>query len=82
MKWQQRYRIDWDASDGRLTNSLGKFGGNGAVQISSGRRIFGSGGVGSGPGEGFRARQPPCGLGLGDALQLANEDLAGAFLVF
>ena len=52
------------------------FDGNGEVQISSGRRRFVSGGLGSGLGEGLRAGQPPCGLGLGDAFQLPNEDFA------
>ena len=30
------------------------------------------------PGEGIRACQPPCGVGLDDALQLPKEDLDGA----
>ena len=62
-------------------NSLGKFDGNGEVQISSGRRRFGSGGLGSGLGEGLRARQPSGGLGLGNALQLPKKDLAGALWI-
>ena len=41
----------------------------------------GSSGPGLGPGEGFRASQPPCGVGLGDALQLPKEDIAGAIRV-
>ena len=49
--------------------------------MSSGRRRSGSGGHCSEPGEGFRARQPPCGVGLGDALQLPMEDLAGALWI-
>ena len=36
----------------------------------------------SGVGQGFRARQPPCGVGLGDALQLLKGDLASAMRVF
>ena len=40
-----------------------------------------SGGLGSVPGERLRARQPPCGLAQGDALQLPKEDLAGALRV-
>ena len=39
-------------------------------------------GLGLGPDEGLRARQPPCGLGLGVVLQLPKEDLAGAVWVF
>ena len=37
-----------------------------------------SSGLSSGPGEGFGASQPSCGLGLYDVLQLPKEDLAGA----
>ena len=36
-----------------------------------------SGSVGSGPGKGVPAGQPPCGLGLGDAFQFPKENLAG-----
>ena len=35
-------------------------------------------GLGPRPGEGIRASQPSCGLGLGDAFQLPREDLEGA----
>ena len=41
-----------------------------------------SGGFGTGPSEGLRACQPPCGLGLGNALQLPDEDLASALRLF
>ena len=34
-----------------------------------------------GPGKGFRPSQSPCGVGLGDALQLPEEDVAGAMRV-
>ena len=34
--------------------------------------------TGAGPGEGIRAGQSRCGLGLGDAPRLPKEDLAGA----
>ena len=81
-KWQQRYWIDRDATDGR----------NGGAQRTvweilmdmekskhrAGEEDSGSGGLGSGPGEGLRARRRPCGLGLGDASQLPMDDLAGA----
>ena len=60
---------------------FGKCGGNGEIQISSGRRRFGSGGLVSGPGEGLRAGQSSCCVGLGDALQLPKEDLASAMRV-
>ena len=64
-----------------LSEQFGKFDANKEVYISSGRRSFGSGGLGSGLGECLRAGQPSCGLGLGDALQFLEEDLAGAFWV-
>ena len=87
-KWQQKYRIDWDATDGRnggaqrtvWENSVG----HGEVQTlcrGSGRQRSGGGGPGFGSGEGLRARQSPCGVGLGDTLQ-RPEDLAGAVWVF
>ena len=45
-KWQQKYRVDWDATRWpkwrSLADSLGNFDGNGVIQISSGRRRFGS----------------------------------------
>ena len=85
-KWQQKYRVDWDATRWpkwrSLADSLGNFDGNGVIQISSSGRRFGSGSLGSGPGEGLQARHPTCGLGLGDALQFPKEDLAGALWVF
>ena len=60
------------------TNGVGNIDGNGKVlwQSKSGRSR--SRGFGSGPGEGLRACQPPCGLGLRDAFQLPKENLAGA----
>ena len=68
VKWQHKYRIDSDASDGR----------NGGAQRivweilleieklkTSGRRErSGSSGFGLGLGKGFRTSQSPCGLGL------------------
>ena len=38
--------------------------------------------LGAGSGEGLRAGQSTSGLGLGDVLQLPEEDLAGALWVF
>ena len=80
--WQQKYRVDWDATDGR----------NGGVQptvwevLMEMERLEWKGksrgsrscGLGPRPGEGIRASQPSCGLGLGDAFQLSKEDVAGA----
>ena len=57
-KWQQKYRVDWDATDGR----------NGEVQILSRKRRSRS--FGLGPDEGLRAGQYPFCVGLGNALQL------------
>ena len=65
-----------------LNEQLGNFDRNGEVQISSSTRRFRSGGLGSsGSGEGLRACQFPSGLGLGDALLLPKENLAGAMWV-
>ena len=85
MKWQQRYRIEWDATDGRnggaqrtvweMLMDMERF------KYRVGTRRFGSGGLGSGPGEGLRAGQPSCAVGVGDALQLPKEDLASAVRV-
>ena len=73
-KWQQKYRVGWDATDGRKwrssADSLGNFVVDGEVQIPSG--------LGPGPGEGLRAGESPCGVGVGNALQFPKEDLAGA----
>ena len=55
------------------TNMLVTFDGNGEVQISSGRRRFVSGGLGSGLGEGLRAGQPPCGCGLGRRISASQR---------
>ena len=57
------------------------FHGNGKISWKCKSRRLGSCGLGPRPGEGIRAGQPSCGLGLGDALQLSKEDLAGALWV-
>ena len=81
-KWQQQYRVDWDATDGR----------NGGAQRTVWEVLMEmerpkwkgkstrsrSCGLGPRPSEGTRAGQPSCGLGLGDAFQLSKEDVAGA----
>ena len=54
---------------------------DGDVQILCRGRRMGSSGSGAGLGKGFRASQSPCGVGLGDALQLPEEDVAGAMRV-
>ena len=55
------------------TNCVGNFDGK-----SSGRRGFGSRGLGSGLCEGLRTCQPLTGLGLGDTLQFPKEDFMSA----
>ena len=47
----------------------------------AGGSMFGSSSPGAGPGEGIWACQPPSGAGLGNALQLPKEHLAGALWV-
>ena len=78
-KWQQKYRVDWDATDGR----------NGGAQrtvwevLMEMERLEWKGkstrsrscGLGPRPGEGIRASQPSSGLGLGDAFQLSRKML-------
>ena len=65
-KVQQKYRIDWDAADGRSGGSERRvrenFDGHGKLIIPGGRRRSWS----------------SCGVGLGDALQLLKEEVAGA----
>ena len=70
----QKYRVGWDATDGRSTKSLRNCDGTGKVQ--------GAFNLGCGSGEGSRAFQPPCGLGLGDAFLLPTKDFACALWVF
>ena len=76
-KWQQKYRVDWDAADGATwrssAHSVGSLDGNGKVLWQSKRRGSRSRGFGSGPGKGVRA----CGLRLGDTLQLPKEEYCG-----
>ena len=71
-KWQQKCRVDWDTTDGR----------NGGAQRTVWEVLMEIKGFGSGPGEGIRASQPSCGLGLGDSFQLPKEDLEGAVRLF
>ena len=85
-KWQQKYRVDWDATDGRsggaqqtvweILLEMERFNGK-AQEEDQGALV-----LGFGLDQGFRARQPPCGLGVGDSLQLHQEGLAGALRVF
>ena len=84
-KWQQKYRVDWDAAGGRnggaqrtVWETLMEM----EVQIPSRRGRSGSSGLGSGRGEGLRAGQSPCCVGMGDALQFPKEDFAGAMRAF
>ena len=58
--------------------SVGSFDGNGKIHWKGKSRRSRSCGFGPRPGDGMRAGQPSCGLGLGDAPHLPKEDLAGA----
>ena len=76
--------MDWDATDGRnggTQQQCGKFCWIWKDLLASKGRISSSLGIGLGPGEGLRAGQSSCGVGLGDALQLPKEDLASAVRV-
>ena len=64
-----------------LKKPCGNFDGNGKIQWKCKGRRSRSGGFGTGPSEGLRACELPGGLGLGDALQVPNEDLADALWV-
>ena len=63
------------------TNSVGNMNAHGKIQGQCNRRGSRSFGLSAGLGEGIRACQLPCGLGLGDAFQLPKEDLASAVRV-
>ena len=84
-KWQMKYRVEWEChrwSQRRSTaHSLGNLVGDGQVQILGRRRTSRNCCPGPRNGEGFRASQSPCGLGLGDAFQFPKEDIAGALRV-
>ena len=84
-KWQQKCRVDWDATDGR----------NGGAQrtvwevLMELERYYGRAEAEDRGAVALvldlakaRASQPSCRLGLGDALQLPKEDIAGAVWLF
>ena len=80
-KWQQQCRVDWDAADGR----------NGGAQqtvwevLLEMERFDGKAkarGLGPEPGRALRASESPCGVGLGNALQLPKEDLSSVLQLF
>ena len=58
---------------------MGNVDGDGKIQWQSKGGGSRSGSLGSGPGEGLRACHPSGGLGLGDTLQLPEEDPCGCF---
>ena len=77
-KWQLKYRVDWDATDGR----------NGGAQRSMEKKRYGAGKEDQGAvalvldlAKAFERVSLPCGVGLGGALQLPKEDLASAVRV-
>ena len=65
-----------------LSEQCGNFDGDGKIQWKSKGRRSRSRGVGPRLGEGLRASQPLCGLGLVDTLQFPKEDLVGALWLF
>ena len=87
--WQSGSRsveFVWDATDGRTGGAQRKVW----EVFMEMKRFKGTAksrrkrdcGPGAGPCEGIRASQPTDGLGLGDALQLPKEDVAGAVWSF
>ena len=74
--------MDWDATEGRsggaqqtvweVLMEMERFDGT-AKKEDQGAVAFGPG-----PGEGLRASQSPCGVGMRNAFHLPNEDIAGA----
>ena len=81
-KWQEKYRVDWDAADGQnggaqrtvweILMEMERF------KFQAREEDLGAMALSAGPGEGSSAGQSSCGVGLGDALQLPKEDIAGA----
>ena len=65
-KWQLKYRVDWEATDGQnegaQQNSVGNIDGHGEIQRQSKGSTSSCVSRGLGPGEGIPASQPPCGL--------------------
>ena len=83
IRWWEALRAPADGRNGgaqqtvwRILMEMERFDGKGNGTRSR------SLGLGSEPGEGLRAGQSSCGVGLGDALQLPKEDLASAVRVF
>ena len=64
-----------------LSEQCGKCVGSGKVQIPGGRRRSGSSALVLDLAKAFERVSLPVGLGLGDALQLPKEDIAGALRV-
>ena len=84
VKWQQRYRIEWDATDGRNGGAPRAVWGNWLememFEPQAGEKRSASRSPRLGLGEGLQAGQSPSGLGLGDALQLPKRRSCGCFV--
>ena len=76
-KWQQKYRVHWDATDGRNGGADRTL-----LELLMEMERLKCHIFGLGSGERLRAGQSSSGSGLGDALQLSQEDVAGALRIF
>ena len=78
-KWQYKYRIGWDATDGRKGGAQRTVW---EILLVMERFKYQTGekdqSLGLGFGGSFRVCQSPSGMGLGDAFQLSQKEFAGA----
>ena len=79
LRWQQKYRIEWDARDGRYGGAertvCETLLGDGKIQLSGRRKYQGAISPRPGRDESFRVGQSSSGAGVGE------EDSAGAMRV-
>ena len=85
--WKQQYRVELGRKRRQKwrspTNGVGNSAGDGKIKWQSKGRRSRSLGPRAGIGEAFeRVILPPCGLGLGDALQFPKEESCGCFVGF
>ena len=83
-KWQQKYRIEWDATEGRSGGAQRTVGDLCELEMCSfraGEQRSRSGSFGPGLGTNFRTGQSSSYVGLGNAFQIFHEDYACAVLV-
>ena len=85
-KWQQKYRVDWDATDGRNGGAQQTvweiFDGNGKIYGKAKEEDQGAVALVLDLAKAFERVSLPCGLHLGDAFQFPKEDLASAVRSF